>query len=212
MGLEVVEIVMDIEEEFGVSLQDQEVSLLQPTVGSLVHYVQSKVDSLESDRCATAAAFYRLRRFFIEELNVQRGSIRPDTRLEDLIPIDPRRTLWQKLAPTLPLRIRSLERPSWVHAILGITILAVIVGLFISWTWVLAGLLAGFLVYVATQPLATRFPGGCQTMRDLAHRVARPAKDAGRLSDEEIAHKVRLIVCDNLAIPIGELTDDKRLF
>ena len=53
----------------------------------------------------TARTFYRLRRELIEVLGVNRQEVRPSTRLEDLVPRNRRRAVWQHL------RKQGLELP-----------------------------------------------------------------------------------------------------
>ncbi len=176
MGLEFVEMVLDLEDEFGISIADEEANKLT-TVGAVIDYVRSRVKSADSGRCATSVSFYRIRRFLVEEFELKRSEVRPDSVLDQLIPIHKRRSFWKKLRNTFGGRLPRLRWPLWLS--------------------------------LAFRPLATNLPAGCRTVRELAYFLART--DEARLSDAEIGHKVRLIVCDNMGFSVDELTEAHRL-
>lgn len=61
MGLDFVELVMAIEENFGIMIPDEEAGRVE-TVGDLYKLVISKMQQTSDKRCLTSAAFYRIRR------------------------------------------------------------------------------------------------------------------------------------------------------
>jgi acyl carrier protein len=175
MGLDTVELVMEVEEAFGITMSDEEAEKIQ-TVGDLYRYVLARLDRpvLTTPGCLSAAVFYRLRRQLMGRFRVERRRIRPASPLDDLIPAANRRREWQRLGECLGWRLPELTRPGWVGF--------VSLGLFVTWSiatiaaWgrlagfdpdalmvFVVGLLVGALVlaiavYQATRPFATVLP------------------------------------------------------
>ena len=83
MGFQDVEMVLEVEEAFDISIDDTEAAAVA-TVGDLCELVRQKFE--ESGRSGTAAAavcrsarvFYSLRRYLIDKLGVPRESVRRD--------------------------------------------------------------------------------------------------------------------------------------
>ncbi len=103
MGLDTVELVMEIEDEFAISLPDADAELIQ-TAGQLHAYVCHRLRPQPAPRCASARAFYFLRRVVLCHHDVSRRAVRPSARVAHLLPADgPDR--WPEIADAL--RVRS---------------------------------------------------------------------------------------------------------
>jgi acyl carrier protein len=175
MGLDSVELVMEVEEAFGIRIPDADAEWIR-TVGELYRYVLAELDRpvLTTPGCLSAAAFYRLRRQLMGRFRVERRRIRPASPLDDLVPATDRRVEWQRLGECLGWRLPELQRPGWVwFAFLGLFILwaaATIVAwvrlagfdpraLVAVFLWLLVGaIVLGVTVHQVTRPFATVFP------------------------------------------------------
>ncbi len=211
MGLDLIELVMDVEDAFGIEIPDADATSLT-TVGALILYVQSKTKSYSAGPCATSVAFHSIRRFLLGRLPLQRRDVRPEAKLETLIPESVRRDLWRELRQAYNRRPPRLGRPWWTGIILAELGLAACAALFFSLGVTAICIASLFVWYFATLPWATQFPTGWLTVRDLSYRLANPPSSGAPMSDAEIAHKVRLIISDQLAIPIDRLTDESSFF
>ena len=60
MGLDAVEMVMDVEDHFGIAIQDSEAEQLL-TVADLVALIQSRIEVAHLAACPTLSSFLRLR-------------------------------------------------------------------------------------------------------------------------------------------------------
>jgi acyl carrier protein len=117
MGLDSVEIVLRIEDEFSISLPDDELSSVR-TVGELYELVLSKLDTTPA--CLSSKAFYRTRQALVECLGLPRQSIRPSTPLDSLLPRTSLVQKWQEIADRTGLALPPLRRPRrWTETILG---------------------------------------------------------------------------------------------
>src|SRR5690242_6979352 len=72
MGLEMVDIVIQTEDAFNITISDTDVYYLD-TVGKYYEYVMDKVRQSTPSQCLTSVAFYRLRKAFIEVFGISRN-------------------------------------------------------------------------------------------------------------------------------------------
>lgn len=86
MGLDSVELVMAIEEEFGLDIPDRDAEKMI-TVGDVYEWLRVRLSTADPRACLTQRVFYKLRRALIENYNVSRHTISPDTRLTELLPL-----------------------------------------------------------------------------------------------------------------------------
>ena len=102
MGLGIMELIMEIEEHFGVPIPDERAERIL-TVGDLYRYVLARTRRSLPTPCPTGQAFYRLRRTLTQEFGVDRVRVRPAARLRDLFPRASRGAAWPRLAAALGL-------------------------------------------------------------------------------------------------------------
>ncbi len=177
MGLDTVELVMEIEEAFDISIPDDRASKML-TVGDVYNFILEKTadSTLKSSTCLTAAAFYELRRH-VRSLGLSHSSIRPKTQLDRVIPLIGRRAYWQALSSRMDLRFPRLGRPSWLAllncmlvaigvsaAFLGFAQQSVVAGIFAA---AMCGVGSSVILMFLTQSFAIYPASTCSTIRDL---------------------------------------------
>jgi acyl carrier protein len=132
MGLDAVELVMEVEERFDVRIADDEV-LLMRTLGDLHDVLLEKCAGQKRTGCATRTAFYRLRRVVGQVLGVNTDEMRPSTPMLPLLGRWRRGRTWRRLQRELGWQLPPLENRAgrgvfWGMATLGIgTFLAIAV-------------------------------------------------------------------------------------
>ena len=89
MGMDIVDMVLDVEERFGISLPDVECQNVA-TVEGLHQLVLSKLDKADQMKCLTSATFYRIRKVIAETIEADKRTLRPDTALQEMLPIEKR--------------------------------------------------------------------------------------------------------------------------
>jgi hypothetical protein len=217
MGLDGVEIVMEVEGEFGIQIPDAAAGRLL-TVGDLaafvIHQKAGRKARFGPDQCPTAAVFYALRRQAIATLDASRRAVRPSACLANLIGWDERRGFWAACAATgihlPPLRappvLRLLVIPVAVVVCLGVAltlgVLAMFVAMFgIVWLWM-----------KMLEPLVCVLPDGCVTVGDLVRQSwVSPSQTTGEQShDDVIMVRVMDIVAQQMGIPRTRLTPGTR--
>ncbi len=222
MGLDTLELLLETEERFGVSIPDKEASEIR-TVGDLHEAVLRKLSVRNSQRCLTAMAFYRLRRALVELLGVRREQVRPDRSVGDVLPWYRRRQLWPLLASGSGLRMPTLERPEWLReaimsaavlTFIAAPVLAAMGGLSVWAVWLLIAI-AVALAFCVTRPLALVPAGRCRTVGDLARAVygvnaGALAREAGEVNRAETWGMLVGLVSDQLGVRERDITPDSR--
>jgi len=191
MGLEMTELIMACEEEFGIRLDVYGAELNRmKTVGDLHTCICRVLGKQRTYRCPRVSVFLSLRRALIKELNVERGVVRPETTLLRLFPRRRRRKSWRAIELSVPHRIPALVYAlpipvmKWTALTLGIpfglllayaTFLNVREG---SFFWL------GFLVFPLWPILMTLNIG---VFIGMAVRYKLPAATVGELVDKVVA-------------------------
>jgi len=100
MGLDGVEILMAVEERFGISIPDEEAEITF-TPGKLINLVLTKVRQADFSQCESRRAFYALRRALMKLTGVSRKAVRPEAELAELLPPRNRTEQWRELRAAL---------------------------------------------------------------------------------------------------------------
>jgi acyl carrier protein len=218
MGLDGVELVMAVEERFGIEISDEEAPKLR-TPALLTEFVAKKLDAQKSEHCATQRAFCRLRRAAMETFQIRRKQVRTDTRLEELFQPENRRELWDRFGWTVgAIAWPKLEYP-WEFSGSVLTGVAVIVGLsgfflflvipYPLWVgWLIAfSLWAAITTFVfqLARRFRTRFPERAETFGDLSRRLVLTYPELLEGSSrpwtrEDVRLVVREIICEQLGL------------
>jgi hypothetical protein len=188
MGLDIIELVMNIEETFGVVIPDDQAERMK-TLGDTHRVLLLKTGLRPDPPCLSGVTFYRVRRALLQ-LGVPRQGVRPRAGLGELLPGKNRRVLWERFRQALgPLRLPALTRPGWIFAVSAAVALATAATAALALhgrpdgpPWYIAlvsGELAlAALIYRLSEPLAVCFPGGCVTVRDVVLDVLEHNRDA----------------------------------
>jgi acyl carrier protein len=223
MGLDAVELVMEVEETFGFSIPDEDVADLA-TVGKLFDYIlEYRFAGRQAGVCLSSVAFYKVRGALVSVCKVNRRDVRPTSGLANIMPVH-RRRLWADLHEVLGMRLPELVRPTWVTAMATVIGGALVVAAMatvitragasipvaIFFASALIGLIA-FLFFQATKPLAVMFGPEFATVGGLAETVLQ--KNYGVISDEcqranaeEIWKTLRKLIAEQLGVPLDAVT------
>lgn len=104
MGLDLVELVMDVEEAFLISILDDEAVRMR-TPRHVTDYVSSRLGaSDQAGSCLTQRAFHKVRAVAMEMCGRSRSAISPGVHWSEILPPDRRRRHWnifrQKFGPS----------------------------------------------------------------------------------------------------------------
>lgn len=216
MGLDTVELLLELEDAFGIKIPDNEATGLV-TIGDIIDCVASKLGEASGQTCATASVFYQLRRDLVSRFGVTRLSVRPNTSWASLLTPQLFRRFWAKLRANEELLPSLRLSHRWILAIwVGATVGGVVFMYYSQSSFIAVVLTAllGLLAHRLSTCLAGIAPQTCQTIGDTALFIAirRPTKDIEhRMTTAEIEKKVRLIISQELKVPIEKLERELKI-
>jgi acyl carrier protein len=225
MGLDSVELVMDVERTFGITIPDADAEKIT-TVGALHRYVVARLGLEEAattrSRCPSQVAFYRLRRSLVDGLGIDRGGVRPASPMGPFIAAGDGKATWARLEQVLGVPLPALVRPKALVESLTLAVIAaaaatalwtICLGVPLSLCLLLAlavAFLLGILAGHVSAPFATRVPPACAMVRDAVGVVL--LGDVGSIRDEldsgAVWSLLRSLLITQLGVRPEELTDD----
>ncbi len=226
MGLDGVELILAVEEEFGVEITVADAEKLR-TPRDLVDCLLAKIAAARPEVCQSQRAFYTLRRALSAQTGQPRKTITPATPLADLLPEDVLDPAWSRLREAVqPERWPAPVRPpGLVRALANAVCLLSIITAFVLVPRVLPSLAAAcglmgarVIVLVAAAcvlgPLAARLtrsrrrrmPVKIVRVGDLAKFVRKRGPEP--LPAARVAEKVRKIVMEQLGVSPDKYRED----
>ncbi len=195
---------------FGVGITSSEAESLR-TVEDIRALLRSRfsASSAKAGGCASAMAFYRLRKAF-SELGAE-VKLKPDTRLKAITTLSPK-ALFKRLGSRSGLRLRA-DSGALGHAGLYVLVTALL-GLLPTLAirpgfWFLPVMAAAFGVLLLVCDRG-RLPPDCETLGDLAKEAA--ARNLGRLTiagaqprEKDLWNALTRVLSDYSAIPRSEI-------
>lgn len=155
MGLDIVELLMEVEQEFDIKIPDADARTIS-TVGDLINYVRDRVRRGTVSSCATSRAFYRFRSELIQALPLSRSDIHPRGDLALLIPESQRRNVWRQLyARGIWLPRLDISPAMFIASSISVVILSVaFIWFFQTSLGLLVPIALGWLAWSLTRPWA----------------------------------------------------------
>lgn len=217
VGLDSVELVMDVEDRFNVKLPDADCQRVR-TVADLAALVIMQLPKTEGV-CPTARAFFQFRTLIVTHAVRERGRVRPKTRLSDLFPPDSRR-LWKALRkqdrrmPRLVATPRADRIILWSGAITAFAWLMASAALWGSHGALIAVPLSmsafavGLWAFTSIgEYLSLHFPPGIETVGDVARLIAPIEMQQGNpgerlVAQQRVLDEVRRLTAQQLGLPL----------
>ena len=220
MGVDSIELVLEVEEHFSIKIPDKDASKFE-TVGALYDYVVEHTSIVtSSSTCLSAATFYALRRA-TRALGF-RGRLRPRDSTANVLPDVEQREYWSQLQKLSNLKLPDLERPFWLVTICALLVVAVsglvaaiVMLLTQSALYCLVSLCVAFIVArliaeMATLRYAVDLAENCLTLRTLSESAL--AMNFQTLSDryngankQDVWVALRSIVAEQLALSVDDV-------
>lgn len=107
MGLDSVEIVMEVEDRFGITIPDKQAEQIR-TVGDFHNCVWNILGDRHGDWCTSQHIFYKLRKYVVETLDYPREEFYPDACLDDFLLRANRRRVYSEFEIAVGLQLPKL--------------------------------------------------------------------------------------------------------
>ena len=221
MGLDAVELLMDVEDHFGITIQDSE-SASTFTVGDLVAIIQKRTNISHEKRCFSLLAFLKLRRCVRDITRDDNFRLRPRDPVVQYLAQSDRRELWDRLGSLLGTRPRDLRRPRWLRMILNVlTTALLLLAVSIPFSIDIAILplalaiaaVAILVLYWITTPFCTVPPDDWTTFGDISRKlvgVVAATKQTNLRSTDDILLELRPLIVNVLSVDSDEVVPDAR--
>ncbi|MCM2370489.1 acyl carrier protein [Aporhodopirellula aestuarii] len=221
MGLDAVEILMDVEDHFGITICNTESEGVR-TVGDLVSVIQKRIDATRTAVCPSLASFLNLRRRVREIVADDCLRIRTRTRVVDVLNPSQRRQLWSWLGDRQDATPRGLRRPPWLRKLLVVAVLLVF--LFAVWSasivnaeilplTLLLAIMGTWFLHSATVWFRQVPPAELSTFGALARYATQTefaTKHLNLKTAEEVLAELRPVLVDALGVDASEIVPSAR--
>ncbi len=212
MGLDSVEFVLSIEEEFGITISDADAErLVTPRkVADHVAFCLGET-ARDGNRCLSQTQFYRLRSTLTRQFGASRRAIRPGTPIRQLLPGDIR-TQWRRLRTAIGTRhFPGLKCAKSVNCVLLLLLPLSVASVHQAglpfWSATISGFVLWALIFHASATrLADRIPPAFATVGALVPYVSLP--DRTEWSREYILQRVIQMASEQFAIPVEHIRPD----
>lgn len=226
MGLDSVEILMKVEDTFGIKIPDQEAEQIY-TVGDFHNVVWRHLSGRHSEKCKSQHLFYTLRKSFANVFNFSPKRVTLDTSPEDIFPKTNRRELYLSFSKKTDLKLPDLvlAKP-WAGVLTTFGFLTIIGGLaasltliymfnFSNWTLLapVAGIILTFLLSMLLNPKRTVIEEATIrefTQHTLALNYSSLVADEGA-NRREMESVINYIISDMAGVDLEEITSEKKI-
>lgn len=209
MGLDGVELVMAIEEGFGITIADAEAEACV-TPAALIDLVFSKLRASDKRVCVSQRAFYLLRKGLTQTLGVSRRKVDLNADIRSFAAARSEREVWDDLKAAVQARSwPALARPGWLTASMWFLSLGTFCALIAQFHWAVAAACSVLVAYVAarlTRPFCSRIPARYSRLRELVPFAV--TSDAIAWTRDQVAALVRKLVIEQLGLREGQYRED----
>jgi acyl carrier protein len=106
MGLDSVELLISVEDKFGIRIDDSESEKIN-TVQDFVDSVYDKIITNPNNKCLTQIVFYRIRKAFLD-LKLTDKEIKPETKISELLTQKELKEKWHLLETKINIELPEL--------------------------------------------------------------------------------------------------------
>ncbi len=209
MGLEGVELIMEIEERFGVTIADAEAGACA-TPAALIDLVFGKLQASDKRVCVSQRAFYLLRKGLTRTLGVSRRKVNLSTDIRSFTAGRSEREIWDDLKTAVQARSwPSLTQPRWLTASIWVLSLGTFCALIAFFHWALAAACTVLAAYVAarfTRPFRSSIPARYSRLRKLVPFAV--TSDMIFWTRDQVASLIRKSVIQVFGLREGQYRED----
>lgn len=226
MGLDSVEILVNVENAFGITISNYEAEKIA-TVGDIHNIVWRTLQGRQSMRCRSQQIFYKLRYTLSTKFNLPKGAIELDASMNNIFPKTKRRLLYRELEEVLQLKLPPLVLPSvWMNILIitgvlliaGTLIVSLVLVYRLNYTrWLMLLPVPGILVTKffsnILDPVRTVFePASLKefTQKVLTLNYSTLMQETGA-NQKEVELVIDHIIADIAGVEVHEVTPEKHL-
>jgi len=199
--LEVSDVLAKIERSFNITL-DYEGIQNATTMRSLCDLIVNKINHEHTENCTTQHAFYMLRNAMATAVGADKCTIKPHTRLSQLIPRGNRMEIIAEVETELGIELNLLQPKQWLIILFSAALLGSIIACFYFWPGAIAGILASLLGLKMAGKFGKEIH--LKTVGDLANKISRETYLKSRrnsvVSKNEVEQRVKELFENDLRL------------
>ena len=210
---EIFDVVLKLEKSFGLKCE-KDIFYTVKTFGELCDIIANKVQGDNLDGCTSQQAFYKVCNAIAETQLIDKNSISPDTKLQDIFPKNQRRQKIKELQSELGILLDILEIKSWLGWTILIGIVFSLITFFFKWQFAISSLIFFIAVgYTANKFFAKEFE--LKTVRQLTEKLVREnyvnvRRSKGTINRQEILKVIIDTFSNDLDIDKAYLTKNDK--
>ncbi|OQP65939.1 hypothetical protein A3860_15225 [Niastella vici] len=226
MGLDSVEILVNVENAFGITISNFEAEKIA-TVGDIHSIVWRSVQGRQSMRCKSQQLYYKLRHILITKFRVHKDTIELNASLNEIFPLMNRRLLYRKLEKEVQLKLPPLVLPPVWENTLRITGFVLIAGTlacslvmvrmfhYTSWLYLLPGLGIVLTIFFSNvldgvRTVFTPATLKAYTQQVLSLNYATLIQQNGT-NRKEVELIINNVIAETIGLELHEISPEKRL-
>jgi hypothetical protein len=190
--LEVSDVLAKIERSFNITL-DHEGVQNATNMRSLCDLIVSKINHEHVETCTTQHAFYMLRNAMASALGADKCTIKPHSKLCQLLPRENRLEVIAEVETELGIELNLLQPKQWLIIAFSVALLGSITACFYFWPAAIAGVLASLLGLKMAGKFGKEIH--LKTVGDLANKISREIYLKSRrnsvVSKNEVEQKIK---------------------
>jgi acyl carrier protein len=218
MGLDAVDIVIEVEGRFGITIRDDEAENIR-SVSDLLSIINMRIAAARHAACPNLSAFLRIRTLTREFIGQPSLRLRPSTEIASVMPANRRKQFWCLLRDLYGSAPPPLRRPKMLRRLLvALSLFAVVSAAYVATfdsAYLSIGVfaVAAFIIvlYLVTTPFRTELPTNFSTFGDLSRRLVGISVATGpSLTEPEVLAAVRKICADILGVDYEKVVPSAR--
>jgi acyl carrier protein len=212
MGLDTVELVIAIEDEFGIHIDNEDAASLT-TPGEVTDFVLTRVRMLPEDNYLVKRGFYEIRKILINEFSIEKKNIKPSTKIVDLLG-DDLKSNWQSLHAALRVDHFPILEPSRQVYYFFILVPPLIVtsSVFLIFGNIVASIVLFLFLMLLGENTSTVYgsvvPKKYNLVSDLIPFVSTSSDKVW--SRQEILNKIIEITSEQLGVPVVDIKESSK--
>ncbi len=226
MGLDSIELLIEVEKAFSIKIPDQEAERII-TVGDFHNSVWKHLEGKHSDKCQSQKLFYQLRRSFVDSFKFSKADFKLSTSLNDIFPEDNRKQAYLNFSNSINIEFPDLVLPKpWAIFLNTIGIITICGGLGLSiilinyfdyskWTLLFSAIGIGFTYLISKILNAKRTVIKPSLVRDFTQKtlsINYPTlmKENG-VNRKDVESVINHIIADKAGLELNEISPEKKI-
>lgn len=222
MGLNSVELIMDVENTFQITISDSEAENIR-TVSDMYDLVLKKIDYSDNHQCKSQILFYKMREVFGRHCHINRKTISPNTNLNNLFDRATIKSKWKAIQDELHITIPNLVRSDILNSVLTWASFFLVgfglILIFIAFKFSLYYLILYSIAFILLTDLSWRLTKFFKiypkynTMREFIHGIMPiylKDTDISVNDTNDILTILKYLICNTIGVKLEEITLDAR--